>query len=321
MRPIVDYVVVIPLDEEFGYVRGVVQRSLKHKISSKTIGTELYSLALLPTVSRAASTVILTVGRMTEAPVQSAVENAIRTWRPAAIVMVGIAGSLEPDKVKLGDVIVPSKVFGYTEAKAEVVDGKERLTYRPTGHQLDCELSAQARAVRLDHVGTWRAASRRAGRADPEIKPRILAKDGKEGPKLHMTNNDCIASGNTVVATKAFADGVRKALGDAGTTVRAVEMEAKGLCEAVTRIRPAPAALVVRGISDYADEKKAELEKDFKDGWRRYAAQNASRFVLELIDRRPEIAEGYRSVACPAFPMKPHRRVGTSVYGGADSGA
>ena len=56
---------------------------------------------------------------------QVAVEQAAGKWPPAAIVLVGIAGSLEPDRVKLGDVIVPTQVFGYTEARAEVVDGKE----------------------------------------------------------------------------------------------------------------------------------------------------------------------------------------------------
>ena len=39
-------------------------------------------------------------------------------------------------------------------------------------------------------------------------------------------------------------------------------MEAKGLCEALAKIKPAPSALVVRGISDLADEKKAALEAD-----------------------------------------------------------
>lgn len=300
MGPIVDYLVVIPLDEEFRYVRSVIESRLIAGIRANTIGAELYGKALVPTAAGSVSVVILSVGRMTEAPVQSAVEAAARTWRPADILMVGIAGSLEPDKVRLGDVIVPSRIFGYTEGKAEIVDGKSVITYRPTGDRVDCELAALARAVHHNDVKAWRAASRKAGLTDAMLKPKLLTKEGKEGPKLHIDNNDCIASGNTVVATRVFAQEIRRAL---GTTVKAVEMEAKGLCEALAKIKPTPSALIVRGISDLADEEKAALEKASKDGWRRYAAQNAARFVLNLITSRPAIAEGYRRVAVPTYSL------------------
>jgi len=241
---------------------------------------------------------------MTEGPVQSAVEAAVRLWRPAAVALIGIAGSFEPEKVRLGDVIIPSKVFGYTEGKAAVVDGKERVTYRTTGHQLDCYLLAEARAVSINYGDAWQNESKEAGLADPNLKPRL--QEDSAGPKLHITNNDCLASGNTVVASRCFAEGVRKAFGDAGSTIKAVEMEAKGTCEALAKAKPAPPALIVRGISDLADEDKASLEKDFKDGWRRYAAQNAVRFLLAVIKHRPTVAEGFRHVAVPRYPMTAH---------------
>jgi nucleoside phosphorylase len=308
MKPVVDYLVVIPKDEEFTYVREVVERGAKRSIPARMTPSPslVYALARLPTVNGEATAVIISVGRMTEAPVQVAVEQAVSIWPPAAIVLVGIAGSLDPDRVKLGDVIVPTQVFGYTEAKAEVVDGRERMTYRPTGHRLDCDMSALARAVNLDRVRAWRASSRRAGRADTGLRQRLLDEETGDRPKLHIENNDNLASGNVVVASRAFAKAVREALGDYGTTARAVEMEAKGFCEALERVRPKPPALVVRGISDLADEGKAALEEGFRDGWRRYAAQNATRLLLELIYRRPEIEDDYRPVAFPTFPMQCH---------------
>jgi nucleoside phosphorylase len=246
MKPVVDYLVVIPKDEEFGYVREVVERGTKRSIPARTTPSPslVYALARLPTADGEATAVIISVGRMTEAPVQVAVEQAVSIWPPAAIVLVGIAGSLDPDRVKLGDVIVPTQVFGYTEAKAEVVDGRERMTYRPTGHRLDCDMSALARAVNLDRVRAWRILSRRAGRADSGLRPRLLEEETGDRPKLHIENNDNLASGNAVVASRAFAKAVREALGDYGTTARAVEMEAKGFCEALERVRPKPPALV-----------------------------------------------------------------------------
>jgi nucleoside phosphorylase/pimeloyl-ACP methyl ester carboxylesterase len=318
MKPVVDYLVVIPKDEEFGYVREVVERVTARSLLARTDGPLLYARARLPTVrDEDASAVIMSVGRMGDAPVQATVEEAVRIWPPGAIALVGIAGSFEPDRMKLGDVLVPARVFGYTEEKASVSRKKAdverekagvnrrrpRRTYRPTGHQLDCTMWALARAVALNRTSEWRRASREAGLADGKLKERL---EKEEPPKLHIENNDNLASGNVVVASRAFADAVRKALGDAGTTTRAVEMEAKGFCEALDRVNPKPPALVVRGISDFADEDKAELEEEFKDGWRRYAAQNAARFLLEVIHRRPETAAGYRPVARPTFPMDPH---------------
>jgi hypothetical protein len=47
---------------------------------------------------------------------------------------------------------------------------------------------------------------------------------------------------------------------------------------------------MIRGISDYADANKSELEKQSKDGWRKYAAGNAARILAEIVR---------------AFPIKP----------------
>ncbi|WP_160110057.1 phosphorylase family protein [Caballeronia choica] len=190
---------MIPLDEEFLYVNDVIRKTIsKHKFQVKTIGPEVYATGLVSTDAGDVSVVIQSVGRMTEAPVQSAVEAAVRTWRPSTVILIGIAGSLEPDKVHLGDVIVPRRVFGYTEAKVKMVGGIEKTEYRHTGHVLDCYLSADARAVKLKHGAVWRAASRKAGLADVSLNPRLLEPPGITGPKLHIDNNDCIASGNIV---------------------------------------------------------------------------------------------------------------------------
>src|SRR5271169_3178629 len=119
MRPVIDYLIVIPKDEKFEYVREVVQHLIRRKVVAKTTETQVYAVTRLPTVSGDVSAVIISIGRMTEGPVQAAVEQALRIWSPAALLLIGIAGSLEPERVKLGDVIVPARVFGYTETKAE----------------------------------------------------------------------------------------------------------------------------------------------------------------------------------------------------------
>ncbi|HUB14000.1 MAG TPA: hypothetical protein VMB34_18770 [Acetobacteraceae bacterium] len=303
----IDYLIVMPLDEEFAYVRQVIEPFFGRKLRSETIGNELYGKVAIATESGEESAVLLSVGRMTEGPVQSAVETAIRTWQPAAVIMVGIAGSLDADGVRLGDVIVPSRIFGYTEAKVSAKGGRKQVTYRPTGHPLGCELSTVARAVNLDYCKAWRRGCRKAGLADPKLKPKLLAANGKSGPKLHIHSNDCLASGNAVIASKAAVKELLEVFGRGiGSTLRAVEMEAKGLCEALQKAANAPPALIVRGISDLADENKARLEKKAKDGWRRYAAQNAARFAALLVHLRGTVAKGYTPVPIPQYPMIAH---------------
>lgn len=64
------------------YVREVIHDALAcRRVQAKTIGLHLYALTLLPTGAAHASAVLLSVGRMTEGPVQSAVEAAVKEWR------------------------------------------------------------------------------------------------------------------------------------------------------------------------------------------------------------------------------------------------
>jgi hypothetical protein len=72
-------------------------------------------------------------------------------------------------------------------------------------------------------------------------------------------------------------------------------------------VKPVTPALVVRGISDLADEKKAALEAGSKDSWRRYAARNAMRFVLMIMRRRPQLDPAYALVERPLIRLEPHR--------------
>lgn len=313
MGSIIDYLIVVPLDEEAGYISEVMETALGGAtMESFTVGPQVYSRAIIETKAGSASVVILSVGRMTEAPFQAAVTEAITLWRPSAAILIGIAGSLDAENLRLGDIIVPRKILGYTEAKAEPDDGGGsastgyRLVYRPTGHSVDCVLAAQARALKLNNLKEWQAKCVLSASQDAVLGEVFLSGDGRpREPKVHNHDNDVLVSGNVVVASKAFADALRRSFGDAGRMIKAVEMEAKGFCEAMDRVEHKPRTLIVRGISDYADELKASLEAGSKDRWRRLAGQNAARFVLAFVENRPTIEEGYRSVALPSLRMVP----------------
>ena len=92
------------------------------------------------------------------------------------------------------------------------------------------------------------------------------------------------------------------------TTLRAVEMEAGGLFEALENVDWPGRVLVLRGISDYADEAKSQVENEFKDGWRTYAMQNAVRLAAMLMRQRLEWDMTRRSVSAPyELNLKSHQ--------------
>lgn len=72
---------------------------------------------------------------------------------------------------------------------------------------------------------------------------------------------------------------LRSHYGDAA----AIEMEGAGLARAV-HLHDALPALVVRGISDHADNRKHTMDRV---GWQRIAAANAAAFALGLITDLP----------------------------------
>jgi nucleoside phosphorylase len=88
-----------------------------------------------------------------------------------------------------------------------------------------------------------------------------------------------IASGPILVAATAFAKWLR----ERNRSYLAVEMEAAGLLAACSERVGPTRSLVLRGISDYADHRKAELDKIQGGALRRYAMQNVISLLWALM--------------------------------------
>ncbi|MGI5269231.1 5'-methylthioadenosine/S-adenosylhomocysteine nucleosidase [Nonomuraea sp. CA-218870] len=69
--------------------------------------------------------------------------QAIQRYSPRAVLMVGIAGSLAPDKVKQGDVVIGTKTYWYHSAKHE----GERVLARPDSWPGSHRLLQRAKVV------------------------------------------------------------------------------------------------------------------------------------------------------------------------------
>jgi nucleoside phosphorylase len=266
--PLVDYLLLTPLDEEWRTVRKVlVPKKLntyqtdpityylwKQRVNRPPYAVGEYLIVAAPMFRRTGGEALASV----------ITSHGVGQWKPSRVVLMGIAGSIEPDSLKLGDVVVSDEIYGYEVGDAEVGG----LNFRPTFNQIGALDFDRVRAFRDDP-----RAYKKWQEECVEAAPAVGLKEPDRPPELHL---EAIASGNFVVKSTVFGTQLKEKL---SPKIKAVEMEARGLFQALYMNARRTDALMIRGISDYADDKKTELEKTTKDAWRTFAAANAARFL------------------------------------------
>jgi 8-oxo-dGTP diphosphatase len=178
-------------------------------------------------------------------------ERAAAEFTPAAVIFVGVAGALQPH-LGLGDVVVATHVYAYHGATSQ----DDSLTARPRTWELSHRVHQIAAS--LERTGDWA----RQLPADP-APPRVHFGPVAAGEIAHYS------------AVSDARQWLRKHYSDAV----AVEMEAAGIAQA-GHLNDALPTIMVRGISDYADEGKSASDDA---GWQPRAAANAAAFAAALV--------------------------------------
>jgi len=183
--------------------------------------------------------------------------KVVERWRPANVVMVGIAGGA-PGRVRLGDVVVADFVYYYELAK-RTPKGEQRRAQHFLSDRL---LYGRALAYESSE---WRS--------DITIALPDTARADVPFPKVHF---GAIGSGEKVIAdSRSLSRLLREC-----PRLLAVAMEGAGVARAAAQQPQRPLFLEVRGICDYADEQK-------NDGWQPFAAETAAAFTIGLLRSRP----------------------------------
>lgn len=225
------------------------------------------------------------IGNMGPVDAALATQDMVTMWKPKTVVMLGIAAGIHED-VRLGDVVYATQVDGYIEsAKAEPVLGTEQFQLAPGGSIYRCSeqfirLFDAFEFVHKDAYDQWRSQcatdlkSLINSRGRDVLREAALLRDSVAIEGVHL------ASGPIVGASIAFTKWLHKR----DRTLKALEMEAYGFVKAVLNPLKASSTVVLRGISDFGDERKKELDQVGGGGAiRRYAVRNALRFLWNLL--------------------------------------
>lgn len=204
--------------------------------------------------------------------------EVIRHWSPSAALLVGIAASTDPDKVRLGDVVVGKSVWYYEHGK---------VTEEGTKPQPEMLLADSGLLKHLVGLPDWDG-SVLAARPDGT----------SERPKAHQ---GAIASGEKVIADAA----VRDSIAAGHRKILALEMEGYGFSRAVWQSFERVRHLNIRGICD-------EASKDKTDGWHGYAAGAAAGFVKHFLLDRPLEPVVTRTAVTTTTPLPPEQTLQSS---------
>jgi nucleoside phosphorylase len=218
---------------------------------------------------------------------QDAARDLIEDLAPRLVLVVGIAGGRPSDDVKLGDVVVSTRIHDFT---IEARKAGQATTYDVTGGPIDKALAALVAnlAAREDELGDWTAAlppqppvswteqGQLYGPPDwqRELREKLEHHHGPGAtPRAPTYVAGPIASSDRLVKDP---DLVNAWLQDARSLL-AIEMESGGVYRAARERCP---MLAIRGISDIVGLKRA-------DAWTKYACASAAAFTRAFLRTRP----------------------------------
>jgi nucleoside phosphorylase len=184
--------------------------------------------------------------------------DAIRRWRPRYVLLVGIAGGVSANGVRLGDLLLSDQVVDYE--LQQLTDRGPQVRWQV--HRADPRL--------LGFVTTLKEA---------DWLPLVQTPPPGEGsPTLHRGP---IATGDKVVANQLLKKYRRR---DVWPKLIGVEMEAGGVAGAAFQAAQPPGFFMIRGVSDLADPDKGSPHVE---AWRRYACDIAASYAVSLLRKGP----------------------------------
>ncbi|MBN1450111.1 MAG: hypothetical protein JW963_03775 [Anaerolineales bacterium] len=221
-------------------------------------------------------------------PMHAAVKtmSAILYCKPRLVVLIGIGGALARG-LRLGDVVIGNEINLYfADAKAQGTQDYYKLHHSGRTWQTTAKFINVVQNFRKTNKVLFQGWQNRVGKYLDELK---IDRDNyrsftRTKPILTLGK---IASGDIVGSAKSFS----LELTAIDRKFKVIEMEAAGVAEACVEREDALDFLIIRGISDFADERKSELDEakdqlNDEGTFRRLAMFSATHFFLSLLQSK-----------------------------------
>jgi nucleoside phosphorylase len=230
--------------------------------------------------------IVTLVGAMGETEAARVTERHIGLFDPKCVVSIGISGGVHGD-LRVGDVYVPPQVVQYMQDAKASPKGAGGFVLLPaaTASRADDKLHTVASGFDLNHAAayqTWREEGRKDLEAllpDSAVRERLFTQDLVRRDVEILTDGH-EASGPVVSAAAAFSTWIRSH----DRNIKAIDMESAAVLRTSEARKDPPRGLVIRGISDYGDPRKQDLDAIGGGSLRKYAMRNAARFLFALLD-------------------------------------
>ncbi|MBD3211383.1 MAG: hypothetical protein GF311_02155 [Candidatus Lokiarchaeota archaeon] len=271
-----DFLIVFPLQEEFNYFIDIIQEK-----ESKRINSNYYYIFDFPdTDFRAVALIAFEPGINRTIHL---IDVALSYFNVDMIVMIGIAGGIGDD-LKLGDLIIPETVIEYEADSKAVEDENMKKPYLVERSPKHWSINDNI----LNFIRNFSNIEKELYKNyQDQVKKFVSSLTLEENLMVHVTTDpkyltNKLLSGNIVGTATEFINEIksidRKIIG--------IEMEAAGALRAASELSTNVPTLIIRGISDFADDRKKEFDNIQKGIFRELAARNASLFFLTIIQSK-----------------------------------
>ena len=315
----IDILLYVALTEEFDALSEALADDLQtglDVVELKDLALHVFSVNVpSPALGKEIKLSIVPAGKMGITRAANVVSAVLNRSNCNDVVVLGIAGSISDD-LQPGDVLIPDNVTEYLANSAAIDDpenGQWKFETSGNPHITTPRLLNRFqffKCISEDRFEQWEADC--ASRYDPLATKEIRAKIEEEGfamrseIRLFAGDDKKLASGPAVGKGEAFVNWLKSGV---DRKFVAIEMESAGVYDAASIRSTPPRVLAIRGISDFADERKKLIEDGAKGQFRAVAAKNALSLLLRGIEAgffEPEQANSSSRSQLPK-PGKPRK--------------
>ena len=269
-KPHIDVLIVVPLAEELDCIYKVFPYESDHSSNG-------FQFSKVTSPTPTISVFVIKLQEMGNAAARDACNFVFNQFTVGLVICYGIAGGIKKD-LKLGDVCVSHEILDLSD-QFKIEDDMGALAIAPSPKHLGVDINICSRfAFMCEHP---MYADLREGWKEDCLEYALTVEtdhpDTFESFKKHLREDVRVFFGSIVSYAVIASDSFVDTLKSIDRNILAVETESAGVFEVAKHNESS--VVCIRGVSDYADSKKSQLEMESKDLVRAIAAMNAALYI------------------------------------------